>query len=165
MKLELKCVRYFAAASQETHFFLANVYVDGKKEGTAENRGSGGPTMVSPSELALRINAYGASLPPSKLNMGDGTEVELQQDVDIIIGDLLEKFLQERDLRRLLAKRVLYTRLDNPGIFETKPLKAADIETIIDPSNTALREKWGVKQFLNALPLEEALAIYSTDGK
>jgi hypothetical protein len=164
MNIELKNVKYFAAMTQETPCFVATVYVDGKKAGAAENRGEGGPTMVSPRSLEQQIDAYGATLSPSKLDMGDGTEVEIKQDAETLIGDLLDKFLRERDLRRLLAKRVLYTHRDKPGIFQTKPLTPDDMKRILDPSNTALREKWGVKEFFNALSLEEALAIYSVSA-
>jgi hypothetical protein len=165
MKIELKSIKHLPAFSDETECFAATIYVDGKKAGTAENRGTGGPTMVSPPALALQINAYGATLPSSILDMGDGSQVEITQNVDIIIGDLLEAFLKERDLRRLLAKRVLYVHRDKPGIFQTKPMSAVEMRKILDPSNTALHDKWRVKEFLNAVSLERALALYSSDGK
>lgn len=165
MHLELKNVQYFAAASEETPCFVAAIYVDGKKAGTAKNQGYGGPTMVSPLSLSQQLEEYGATLPPAKLDMGNGTEVDIKQSAEILIGHLLDKFLMQRDLRRLLAKRVLYTQRDKPGVYQTKPLTPADMKKILDPSNATLREKWGVKEFLNALPLEAALDVFSASTK
>jgi hypothetical protein len=165
MKLEIRNVQYFAAGSHETACFVATVYVEGKQAGTAENRGEGGPTMVSPLSLQQKIDAYGATLPLLKLDMGSETDMEIKQDAETLIGALLNTFLRSRDLRRLMAKRVLYTHLDKPGIYQTKPLTTADKEKILDPANAALREKWRVKKFLNTLPPNEALDVYSSDGR
>ena len=86
MKIELRNVKYFAAGSEETSCFTATVYVDGKKAGTAQNHGTGGPTMVHPFTIEKHINDYAATLPKASSPMGDGTVFEYSQTAETLIS-------------------------------------------------------------------------------
>ena len=48
MQFELRRVSYSATLSQETSAFTADIWVDGKKAGSAENHGTGGCTNIRP---------------------------------------------------------------------------------------------------------------------
>lgn len=162
MLIELKNVRYFAAGSEETSCFVATIYVDGKKAGDARNEGHGGMTMISPRTLEDQLNAYGATLPPEPLDMGDGTTFESKQDAESLIDGLLTRYLLERDLRKALSKRIVYTKKGAAGIYQTKTLPTADMAKIL--GSAAIHEKWQIDKLLNALPFAEALAIYCDNG-
>ena len=159
MKIELRNVRHSATLSQETNAFTATIHVDGAKAGHAENHGHGGPTSVSPRELERKITAWAKTLPHA--NIYEGTEEEpvmREQDAESIIDRLLTDHLIAGDVRKRLAKRVLYTRRDKPGIFETRALTAAQKAQVL--SSPDVRSKWNVQAFLNEMPLDEAVAAY-----
>ena len=66
MKIELRRITFNARLSRETNAFAADIYIDGKKAGTAENDGGGGETMVRimPKELMQQAVAYAQSPRP-----------------------------------------------------------------------------------------------------
>lgn len=62
MKIELKRLKVYPRMSDETLAFVADVWVDGKKVGTAKNDGHGGQTMVDvPPEIRERMVRFGES--------------------------------------------------------------------------------------------------------
>lgn len=152
MKIELKNIKHAAFASDETACFSATVYIDGQKAGTVENEGHGGPCLFHPYEVGIRIDAYGKTLPPIHAY---GTD--LTQTADLIVSTLLEDYLTERDVKRLLAKRIVYTRSDKPGLYQTKTIPAADLTRLL---GGPLPATWKVAQVLNALPISEAVKVY-----
>jgi len=164
LKIELRNVKYFASGSEETACFTASIYVDGKKAGTAQNHGTGGPTMVNPFTLEKQINDYAATLPLAKLDLGggDGKTVEYKQTAEHLIDDLLTQFLIEKDLRSALSKRVIYTKKDTKGIFQSKALTAKVLAAHL--AHPLLCEKWNIDVLLNALPFGEALVLFKAQG-
>lgn len=138
MKIELKRISYNARLSQETPAFAADVWIDGKKRGTAENDGHGGSTLIHPFDLEREIEAYAKTLPPIEVK-GCGP---LQPTADIVLGDLLYAFLAQRDLKRRLARKTVFVR--DGKLYETK----ADA-----PPNATV---------LNRLPFEEAFALFTS---
>lgn len=101
MKLEIKNIRYFPTRSEETNNFTADIYVDGKKIGSADNDGQGGCTnyWVVKNELVGQLKAaekYAESLPPIKSTFGkDEKEFEIKSNlewvIDFAVGDFIEK--------------------------------------------------------------------------
>jgi hypothetical protein len=161
MKIELKNVKYFAAGSDETNCFTATVYIDGVKAGDAQNHGTGGPTDVHPLTLEQKLNEYGATLPKKVHKFAEG-DFEYEQNAETLIDELLDDYLIEKDLKRRLTNRVLYTKVGQKGIYESQAFNAATLKMILtDPT---LREKWHINQLLNTLPLAEALALYKEQG-
>ena len=162
MKIELKNVKYAAFASQETSCFSATIYVDGKKAGTAENSGHGGATIVRPDDLSRRINAYAKTLPTIKTDMPDpheeGKKFEYAQSDETLIDDLLNTYLAERDMVRLMSKRVLFTKPGQKGVFQTKAVPAATMSEWL--GNPAAAAAMGADKILNLLPRAEALNIF-----
>jgi hypothetical protein len=121
MQIELRKVEYSARLSEETSAFSADVWIDGVKAGQASNHGHGGPTLITPQALSQRLDAYGKTL-PAKTIAGD-PPFTLQPDGEWLIGEALTDWILRRDMKRALRNRVLYTRSDKPGLFQTKVLK------------------------------------------
>lgn len=165
LKIELKNVKHSDFASEETNCFEATIYVDGKRAGTARNEGQGGSTWVEPAELRERLNAYGQTLPKvvTDMTVGKaGEKFEYQPDAESIIDDLLTEYLIRRDLKRDLAKRILY--VDAAGTVKmTKTFPAATLQGFLAKPD-AVKAKLNATQILNLLPFEEALKITKAAG-
>jgi hypothetical protein len=97
MKIELKRFTTNARLSQETTAFAADVWVDGKKAGTAENDGHGGNTNVR-LDRAVRdvVEAYGKTLVPAEYKFVSGAEW--------VVDQLVEAELQRRSDKAFAKK-------------------------------------------------------------
>jgi hypothetical protein len=156
MKIELKALKYSDFASQETHCFHANIYIDGKKAGWAENNGHGGMTNIQPRALYETLRQCTDKIPPRFVIYGD-KEMSIDTSPDSYIDELVTLALHERDLKRAMKSRILFTRENQ--VFETKKLTAAELATSLD--NAHLKEKLKADQVLNLLPMGEALKLYA----
>ncbi|SHL79318.1 hypothetical protein [Chryseobacterium polytrichastri] len=108
MKIELKSIHFSEQLSEETNAFSANVYIEGIKAGTASNRGRGGATTYQAADergrkLISDAEVYCHSLPPEKFSEG-GSDHELKMDLGQYIDDLLDKYLQEKELQKFQRK-------------------------------------------------------------
>ncbi len=67
MNIELKRFTTYVRLSQETIAFAADIWVDGKKVGHAENNGQGGATIVHlDSSVRDKVEAHGKALVPAE---------------------------------------------------------------------------------------------------
>src|SRR5262249_10274000 len=158
----LKRIQYAAFSSEETHCFSADIYIDGKKEGSARNEGHGGPTFITPHALAEKLNAYGATLPRGTSSIKDDPDptgfFTYDQTGESIVDDLLEEHLLTKEVQKAMATRVLFTVASERGIFQTKRLKKDVLRTWLGMPDLANKLK--ADKVLNLLPLEEATALY-----
>ena len=163
VKIEIRNVKYFAAGSEETACFTSTVYVDDKKACTAQNHGTGGPTMVHPFTVEKQINDYAATLPKAQGDLGGGKTFEYAQTAETLVDALLSQHLSEKVLRKLLSNRIVFTATDAKGIFLSKVYKgAAEQDALL--ANPGLRAKLKADVILNELPFDEALAIYKANA-
>jgi hypothetical protein len=156
MKIELKALKYSDFASQETHCFQANIYIDGKKEGWAENNGHGGMTNIQPRGLYERIKLHTDKIPPRIVDL-NGTELTLEASPDGFIDELVTLALHEKDLKRAMKTRILFTRKNQ--VFETQKFDAAKLSAAVN--HPQVREKLDADEILNLLPVAEALKLYT----
>lgn len=156
MKIELKALKYSDFASQETHCFQANVYIDGKMHGWAENDGHGGMTNIQPRELYEVLKQHTDKLPPIVYKYGDQV-LTLEESPDSFIDGLVTLALHEKDLKRSMKNRILFTRENQ--VFETKKLTAAELAASL--ANAQLKEKLKADHVLNLLPIGEAVNLYA----
>jgi hypothetical protein len=167
MNITLRKIKYAAFASEETHCFSADIYIDGKKEGTARNEGHGGSTFIEPRALAERLNAYGATLPRATSTIVDEKDptgfFTYRQTGETLIDELLEAHLVEKDVKRAMAKRVLFTVAGEKGIFQSNAAKTADQlqRWLADPG---LAARLRAEKVLNLLPLAEAVALFKANA-
>lgn len=156
MKIELKALNYSDFASQETHCFQAQIYIDGKKRGTADNDGRGGMTTIRPWQLYEEIKQYTDKIPPQIVKYGD-QEMTLEESPDSYIDGLVTLALHEKDLKRAMKTRILFTRENQ--VFETKKLTPAELAASL--ANAQIKEKLKADQVLNLLPIGEAVNLYA----
>jgi hypothetical protein len=156
MKIELKALKYSDFASQETHCFQANIYIDGKMKGTADNDGRGGMTTIRPWELHNEIKLYTDKIPPKVYTYGDQS-MTLEASPDSYIDELVTLALHEKDLKRAMKTRILFTRGNQ--VFETQKFDAAKLSAAVN--HPQVREKLDADQVLNLLPIGEALKLYA----
>jgi hypothetical protein len=139
-----------------------------QEEGTAENEGHGGPTHITPHALQQRLDAYGATLPRATSTIVDEKDptgfFTYPQTGETLIDELLEAHLVERDVKRAMAKRILFTVAGEKGIFQSNAAKtAAQFQRwLADP---ALAAKLKAEKVLNLLPLAEAVALYKASAR
>lgn len=118
MKIELRKVQVYPRLSQETIAFNADLYLDGKKVGRAENDGHGGQTRVDgmPYPKFQEINAWVvANVPKETIDMGDGQAYVMEYDLPSYIDKLVEAYEQSR-LDAKEAKRI--AKADREAIAE-----------------------------------------------
>jgi len=156
MKIELKALKYSDFASQETHCFQANIYIDGKMKGTADNDGRGGMTTIRPWQLHNEIKLYTDKIPPKVYTYGDQS-MTLEASPDSYIDELVTLALHEKDLKRAMKTRILFTRENQ--VFETTKFSAAQMA--VDLASPHLKERLKADQILNLLPVAEALKLYA----
>lgn len=158
MKIELKNVKHSEFASHETNCFEATIYIDGKRAGTVSNQGSGGPHFYHPHTIEEAINAYARTLPKQKWNYG-GEELEISQDADSLISDLLVGCLYARDLKRALARKIIFVSKD--GILkESKAFTKDKLAAALALPDLPARV--GSATILNFMPFDLALHTYRT---
>lgn len=102
MKVELKKLQIVNRLSQETICFAADVFVNGRKAGTAENAGHGGNTTVwfMDKAVAASVDAHAKSLLPAEMK-----EYKFLNPTEWLIDDLVHKHFEAKELLRV-AKRV-----------------------------------------------------------
>lgn len=131
MKLEIKNVQHNETLSEETHCFSAKIYIDGVHAFNVSNHGHGGCNDVRPSGKCrlteADVNAWlAANRPP------DPEFPRLKHDLEIEVGDLVNRWLAAKALNKLLSKFLVST--DGKSLFTRKlathssaTLTAADI--------------------------------------
>ena len=165
IKIELKNVHHAAFASEETHCFDAVLHVDGKKVAIVSNQGHGGPdhySWVAPHNwdtlkaINERIVADYPLIDCTDLGMPGHT---IEPNLECVVGDLVNAWLVERDLKRSMARKVLFTKPNAEGIYEI-PLKQKGRVYTVEAVIASLRVKEPGRVFLNELPLAEAVALF-----
>lgn len=104
MKIELKNLKVNLAFSEETTMFKADIYVNGKKTAYANNDGRGGCTFYNRypnmENLLNEAENYAKTLPPIKYG-----KIEIDMNLEVLIDELVEKHLQEKETKKFIKKR------------------------------------------------------------
>lgn len=162
MKLELKSVTYSERQSEETACFAADLWVDGVKVAYVQNAGHGGCDDVraypNMDEKLKAVEAWAKSLPPivcdDLKDPQDATKpFTYEQDLEGLVGNLLTDWLIAKDLKKLLKEAAFL--FDNGSV---KTLKCKGDDPRLPPYVAKIKADGGT--FLNALPFDEALALY-----
>ena len=156
MNITLKNVKFSEFASQETNCFEATVYIDGKRAGVASNEGHGGCNNYYPNTLCAILDEHAENLPPivSQYLDANGKPMVLEHDSDTLIGDLFDYWLQSRDLKKSLAKSILFIGEDGK-LWRSKQ---TDLKAAL--SHADIHKKLKTNQILNLMPFDAALSIY-----
>ena len=169
MKIELKKLKVFEAGSEETNCFTADIWIDGRYQGSARNDGRGGSHIISPPSLERILNDWGKQLPPYNLGIPsheDPTKpMMVDQDAESLINDLVQDFLNAKDLKKIFRTKVAFTRPNQMGIFTIKTNCKPEVFIQNAEAVQNLRTRHNAEQILNMMPFEEALQIYIEKGK
>lgn len=166
-KIELRSVKYSAFASQETSCYSATLFVDGEKWGTVGNEGHGGADYFhgvagrTYAHVEILNGRIAESYPRVELGSGLGT---VKATLETVCGELLMDVLVAKDLTRAFKTKLVYTRSDKDGVWETSLKQKGKLFTH-EVVAAALQDRVPGFVSLNALPFEEALAIYRRNGK
>lgn len=119
MKIELRNVKYAAFASTDSNCFEATVYVDGERAFTASDDGNGGCIDFRILNQALYDNAkaFVEALPPYV-----SPDFTLPYNLELYVGELLEKWLFQKWLRKVSKTKTLFT-LPGDGEGEYRSIK------------------------------------------
>lgn len=94
MIITLKNIKYFPSMSEETNCFQADIYINGKKSGYAENQGHGGNTSYHANEgcrdIIKQAEEYCKTLPAHKASFGD-IEIDLEFFIDLLLDDHIKE--------------------------------------------------------------------------
>jgi hypothetical protein len=150
MKIELKSIKYAAFASQETSCYSATLWVDGVKIGTVENDGHGGcDSFWGDQQIFDKANAWCKE----NLPKWDGYDGEPHDtDLEMHCGTLLVQWLCRRDLKRLMAKKVVFKTPD--GMYEVAH------KGNLNSTVARMRDKYPDAQILNTMAFDDALEIF-----
>lgn len=149
MRVELKNIKHYESLSEETNCFQATIYIDGKRAGEASNRGHGDPINILPYDLHKTLNEYAKTLPPL-----DYEGIQIEQDAEIIIGNLLTDWLISQDLKKLMSGRVVF--LKDSKLRQSIKLDKAKLAELLTSNNPLFQGG----TILNNLPFPEAVEIY-----
>lgn len=103
-KIELKRVEYSARMSEETACFAADIHIDGKRVGAAQNNGQGGSTIVhltaeGRAEATAAILAYGETIAIHAFD---------KESVDAVVDRMLTLHLMRKDAAKLLKSQLCF---------------------------------------------------------
>lgn len=138
MKLELRNIHFSQHFSHETNCFDGVIYADGKKIGTIENDGQGGPDLVLIQDPAVNKAFF------DQLKATYPGQIEPEQSWST---DILAKWEEDKQYRRW-CKKMLCFRLpeDKPGEWRTMRGPAA----LTPQCREQVIKKYGDKvEFLN----------------
>lgn len=107
MNIELRNLQIFKRMSQETTAFAASIYIDGKKVGTANNGGTGGPTDYSPLgteyvEILNKADEFCKEMPPRKFD-----DFSIPMNLEEYIDQLVDEHIEKQETNRLISKMKL----------------------------------------------------------
>ena len=118
MKLELKNVKINETFSEETLMFMADLFVDGKKVGYANNDGRGGCTSYNAYEnqrqALAKAEAFALTLPSTITEFG-GKDYEFKSTLESWIDDAVNKIYNdkaqakaEKKMQKLMETQVVW---------------------------------------------------------
>ncbi len=121
MKFELKAIKHSEFASHETNCFEAKLYVDGKILCGVSNDGQGGcdhrySVKGSPDDMFARLEAIDEELGKTKIKFDFG---DLDNSLELIVGDLMTKHLIDKDIKKSL-KKICYFNSDEIYTLQAK---------------------------------------------
>lgn len=154
MKIRLKSIQHSAFASQETHCYTANLWIDGKKVGTVSNDGHGGcDRFHGDREKYDEADKWcKANLPKWSLS-AESTDPH-DTDLEMHCGDLVNTWLVTRDLKKALKTKIVFRKPEDGQIYELKH------KNKIEAALAAVQRDHPSAEILNTMPLDAALAIY-----
>ena len=160
MDITLKNIKHMASLSEETHCYSADLYVEGVKWGEVSNRGHGGPDDFHGvggkgwRDIEALNARIAAEYPPH-----EAYGMTLEQDLEMVCGDLVNQHLVAKDFRRAMRTKVMWLNPGNPGVWQLPVPKGRTAREIVDLLK--VKQPDLVRSYLVDMPESEALAAYA----
>jgi hypothetical protein len=157
MKLELKNVKINETFSEETLMFMADLFVNGKKVGYANNDGRGGCTSYNAyegqREVLKQAEAFALTLPSTFHEFG-GKVHEFKSSLESWIDDTVNKIADqkanakaEKKMQKLMETQVVwgvpngntYRHMGFKGSPKLSVLSPASIKNLVDAVKSRLQ--------------------------
>ena len=151
-RVTVKNCKIMTSMSEETLCFTASVYFDGKKIGTADNRGHGGPGNFDPkdasvSETLLALEHFAVGL--------DCTYFTSRWVIlEVLIDDAVQKFSETKQVKRDIKNgNIVFTQPDGRTYLVKWPELANSWH--LNPKSreifmmAAANNKWAIVEILN----------------
>lgn len=113
MQITIANLKHSATLSEETHAYTATILVDGVRAFEGSNHGTGGPDMYHP------VKGYTGPSPREvdewlKTNTPKitGHGMEIDNCLEIVVGDLINDALRTKMLKRMLTGKILVIQQD-----------------------------------------------------
>jgi hypothetical protein len=160
--IALQNIKRVAHFSEETHCYTAVLYVDGERWGTVSNRGHGGPDDFHGEggrgygDIETLNTLIAQTFKPYVFGDEGRNQITLEQNLEMVCGDLVNQWLRDKDFARAMKAKVLFTKPDVAGVWELAVKKPQTLWMMLD----AMRAKYPQYTYLADLPVDEAKAIY-----
>lgn len=170
MKFELKNIKHAEFASEETNCYNAALYVDGVRIAEVSNDGHGGCDFVHPygkgsegraanQKVIDAAEAWLKDQPKIVTDLPSHNDEDefftYSQSLETVCGDLLQKWLVERDVKKALKRRIMFTKPNEDGIYELPARFKPTKENIAQ-----YHEQKPEYRILNNLDLDEVVVIW-----
>jgi len=158
--IALQNIKHVAHFSEETHCYTAVLYVNGERCGTVSNRGQGGPDEFHGEsgrgygEIETLNTLIGKTFTPYTYE-----NHELEQNLEMVCGDLVNQWLRDKEFTRAMKAKVLFTKPDMQDIWELSVKKPHTHATMLD----MMKAKHPHYTYLSDLPVDEAKTLYFAD--
>lgn len=168
--IELKRISFSERLSEETYAYAADLWLDGKLFAYVKNDGHGGCDYQHPAkgftqaDITALNNEIKATYPEQVADVGKAEPFRYNTDLEIVCHELLTKWLEAKDLKRVdaaikrkLAKSVVYfdesrgLRMVNAK-YVTQHGKLKTIEQV--------HKQYPKARVLNDMPLPQAIAFF-----
>jgi len=164
MKIELKNIKYFAAGSEETPCYNADIYVDNVKAMYVSNSGRGGADMAHLHEGFTyqdkeNVDNYiSEHMPTYTFERYDSKDTAARkQDLEYWCQTELYKFVDSRDLKRKLRTNILVLLKSTDKHLRKMTVNANNYATQLG----FIKEEYPKAIILNELDFDKALKLYS----
>lgn len=153
--IEMKAIKHAEFASEETHCFEGNIYLNGKLFCRVSNDGRGGPNNYDRNvgELDSRISE---EFPQHFL---DFDKSWIKSNLEIWCNDQVERWLMKKDFNKAMRKGVLVIDPKDPKSIQVVSFKGKP--TITARHIEFVSQKYSDHKILNAMKATEAFELYA----
>lgn len=159
LTIELRAIKQYESMSDETHCYEARIFADGVYVCDVSNHGHGGGDVASDwkayKELDEKVKSY---FPEWSL---DGGKTNLETDLEIVCGEIVNDFVVWRELAKQMRRKVLFTKPGDKRLYYlTIPKQVTDPAAAVAKWKASNAGKY--EHIVNELPVEKAMTIWRT---
>lgn len=159
MKIELKRIEHSERMSEETECFTADLWVDGVKIGTISNHGTGGCDDFHGDHVAFAAADAWCKANLPRWSLDEAHPDQHETDLEMHVASILAKHLGIKQMKRELAKHVVFQKAGDKGLYTITPKKGFKAS---DPRiHAQVLERHPGATILNTLPTETAYITFS----